>query len=192
MLTEEQKLTNEQQYLELLAKLNVEIEPIIKYLDSVQYFEKPATAQYNGAYAGGLCEHALDLYNELAQLCNAYFPGTYSEEDIIKVSLFKDIYRAEMYEFYKKNVKNETTGQWEAVGAYRTKEERPVFGDLGFSSYMIAKNFISMSDEVIEAICYAALSGNYTVDIHNIREKHPLITLTTMAEFASVYFLNRK
>ena len=53
-------------------------------------------------YAGGLCQYSLDLYYELAQLVNAYFPGKYTEEDVIKVALFKDIYKAELFEPYAK------------------------------------------------------------------------------------------
>lgn len=187
MLTAEQKYNNQVTYLKLLGELDLDLTDISKYLLSINYFEKPATAQYKFSYAGGLCEQALALCRELGTLCEAYFPGRYSRADIIKVALFKDLYRAEMYEEYNKNVKNETTGQWEQVSSYRTKENRPFFGELGFSSYMIAKQFISFTDEQIEAIVQTAGTNNYNVDIHNIMREYPLVTLTKMADMVVTY-----
>lgn len=187
MITDEQKATNKLKYLELLSRLNIDLTDLSKYLMDIDYFEKPATAQYSYSYAGGLCEQALKLCHELGILCEAYFPGRYTEEDIIKVALFKELYRAEMYELYTKNIKDEVTGQWKASLAYRTKEERPVFGDLGFSSYMIAKNFIDFSAEQIEAIVHTTGLNNYSIDIHDVLKQYPLVALTRMADLVVNY-----
>lgn len=188
MLTLEQKNNNEIRFMELLAKLNIDLTGINKLLDQADYFNKPATTQYNGAYPGGLCEYALRTAHELGVLCNAYFPGRYTEADVIKVAFFKDFYKATMYEAYMKNVKNDTTGQWEMVPAYRTREgsARPVFGDIRFSSYMQIKDLIPLTDEHIEAIVNSG-SSDYTPDIHDIYRAYPLVTLTRMAELAATY-----
>lgn len=186
-LTDEQIYQNKMQYLELLSKLNIDLTELSKYLDVVDYFNKPASTQYFRAYPGGLCQYALDLYYELSQLVNAYCPGKYTEEDVIKVALFKDIYRAELYELYNKNVKNEETGKWEVVPSYRYKEERPTFGDLGFSSYMVAKHFITFTDEQIEAITQAETGNTYAGDIYDIMNSYKLVPLTSMAVMAARY-----
>ena len=49
-----------------------------------------------------------------------------SLKNAIKIQLLRNM----------KNVKNEETGQWETVPAYKTKEgfNRPTFGDLGFKT----------------------------------------------------------
>ena len=188
MLTQEQKNNNEIRFMELLTKLNIDLTEINKLLDQVDYFNKPASTQYFGAYPGGLCEHALRSAHELGVLCNAYFPGRYSEEDVIKVALFKDIYKATMYEEYKRNVKDEITGQWESIAAYRTREgtSRPVYGDARFSSYMQIRNLIPLTDEQVEAIIHSGPS-DYAPDIHDIFRVYPLVTLTRMAELAATY-----
>lgn len=188
MLTLEQKNNNEIKFMELLSRLNIDLTEVNKLLDQLDYFNKPASTQYAGAYPGGLCEHALRLAHELGVLCNAYFPGKYLEEDVLKVALFKDIYKATMYEAYMKNVKNEETGQWESVPAYKTKEgtNRPVFGDLGFSSYMQIKNLVPLTDEHIEAIVYSRPT-DFAPDIHEVFRAYPLVTLTRMAEMAATY-----
>ena len=188
MLTLEQKNANEIKYMELLTKLKIDLTNISKLLDSVDYFNKPASTQYTGAYAGGLCEYTLKFAHELGILCNAYFPGRYSEEDVIKVALFKDIYKATMYEAYTKNVKDEVTNQWTAVEAYKTKDgvNRQVFGDLGFSSYMQIKDLVPLTIEQTEAIVYSRIS-DFAPDIHDVFRTYPLVALTRMAEMATLY-----
>lgn len=188
MLTPEQKNNNEIRFIELLTKLNIDLTELNKLLDQLDYFNKPASTQYMGAYPGGLCEHALKTAHELGVLCNAYFPGRYSEEDVIKVAFFKDIYKATMYEAYMKNVKDEETGQWLTVPAYKTKEgiNRPVYGDLGFSSYMQIKDLVPLSNEQVEAIVYSRLT-DFAPDIHEVFRAYPLVTLTRMAEMAASY-----
>lgn len=188
MLTLEQKNANEIRFMELLAKLNIDLTAVSKLLDSIDYFNKPASIQYSGAYPGGLCECALKFAHELGILCNAYFPGRYSEEDVIKVALFKDIYRAAMYEQYYRSVKNDDTGEWVQVLSYRTKEgaNRQVFGDLGFSSYMQIKDLVPLTTEQIEAIVYARIS-DFSPDIYDVFKSYPLVALTRMAEMATLY-----
>ena len=188
MISQEQKNNNEIKFMELLAMLNVDLTDITKFLDSINYFNAPASVQYNGAYPGGLCEHALRVAHELGVLCNAYFPGRYTEEDVIKVALFKDIYKATAYEAYMKNVKNDSTGQWETVPAFRTREygNRPVFGDISFSSYMQIKNLVSLTDEQIEAIIHSRPT-DFAPDVHEVFKTYPLVILTRMAEMAATY-----
>ena len=187
MLTLEQKNNNEIRFMELLTKLNIDLTEINKLLDQVDYFNKPASTQYMCAYPGGLCEYALRTAHELGVLCNAYFPGRYTEEDVIKVALFKDFYKATMYEMYMKNVKNESTGNWEAVPAYKTREgaARQVFGDFALSSYFQIKNFISLTDEQSLAIIHS--TGNFPPDIHDVMRTYPLVALTRMADIAAMY-----
>lgn len=188
MLSIEQKNNNEIKFMELLTKLDIDLTELNKLLGAVQYFDAPASSQYAGAYPGGLCEHALRVAHELGVLCNAYYPGKYTESDVIKVAFFKDFYKATMYEPYMKNVKNEETGQWEMVPAYRTREgtNRVVYGDLGFSSYMQIKNLITLTEEQIEAIVYSRPS-DFAPDIHDVLRNYPLATLTRMAEIAATY-----
>jgi hypothetical protein len=186
MLNENQLYNNKLKFLELLGKLNIDLTQLVKYLDTHDYFNKPASQHFK-AYPGGLCQYALDLYYELAQLVNAYCPGKYSEEDVIKIALFKDIYKAELFEPYTKNVKNDTTGQWESTIAYKYRDARAVYGDLPFSSFMTARKFVDLTEEQIEAIMHSTASGVYGGDIHEILRKYPLVALARMADIAAFY-----
>ena len=190
MLSIEQKNNNEIKFMELLSRLDIDLTDINKFLDQIDYFNKPASTQYMGAYPGGLCEHALKIAHELGALCTAYFPGRYTEKDVIKVALFKDIYKATLYEGYQKNVKDEESGKWITMPAYKTKEstDRPVFGDIGFSSYMQIKNFISLSEEQIEAIVHSRPT-DFAPDSHEVFRVYPLVILTRMAEMVASYII---
>lgn len=190
MLTEEEVYKNKEKYLGLLNRVIKEdaFNNLCEYLTTINFFDAPATAQYERSYRGGLCEQSLKLAHELGVLCTTYFPGKYTEEDILKVALLKETYRAIMYEPYVKNVKNDETGKWEAIGAFRTKDNRPVYGDLGFSSYMILKEYISFSTEQIEAIIHTTGLNNYSVDSHEVLKSYPLVTLTKMADLAITNF----
>ena len=187
MLSQDQIALNKFKYFEILNKLNIDLVELSKYLDQIDFFNKPASTQYFKAYAGGLCQYALDLHYELTQLVNAYCPGRYSEEDVIKVALFKDLYKAELYEPYYKNVKNDITGQWESVLAYKYRETRPVYGDLSFSSFMVARKFVDFTEEQIEAIMHSNSTNSCGGDIHEIMRIYPLVTLTRMADIAAYY-----
>lgn len=188
MIPVEVKNANEIKFMELLTRFGVDLTEFNKFLESVDFFNKPFSAQYQGNYPGGLCEHALRLANELGSIATAYYPGRYSDIDILAVALFKDIYKATMYECYQKNVKDDQTGQWVTIPAYRTKEEglRPVFGDIGFSSYMQIKDYFTLTNEQIEAIVFGR-PGDFGPDIHEIMRAYPLVTLTRMAEEAVTY-----
>lgn len=189
MLTNDQIQENKDKFLELLSKLNIDLTQLYAYLEGKGYFNAPLTATSTQNYAGGLCENALIFYRELKVLCEAYYPGRYSEEDIIKVALFKNFYRVEMYEVTVKNKKNLETNAWEEVVCYQTRENRPTFGDLSFSSYMLAQQFIDFTNEQIEAICYGNCLGQNPPDIHDILRSYPLVTLTRMADLACNYIV---
>lgn len=190
MLTEEQISNNKIKFLEILSKLNIDLTLLSKYLDSVDYFNKPISIYGDRSYAGSLCEYSLNLCYELGNLCGAYCPERYSKEDIIKVALFKELYRAEYHEAYLKNVKDEATNSWTAVCAWKIASNRRKFGDLYFNSFMIAKQFINFTDEQIEAICFSNSNDGYGGDMYDIRRDYPLVALTRMAEIAATCFVN--
>ena len=52
MLNENQLYNNKLKFLELLGKLNVDLTQLVKYLDTHDYFNKPASSQYFRPYAG--------------------------------------------------------------------------------------------------------------------------------------------
>ena len=190
MLTREQVYKNKCEFFSLLSTLNIDLTNFAKYLDEVNFYEQPATAQatFGGCYAGGLCEYSLNLYYELKNLCGAYYPGKYTEADIILVGLLSNLYKAELYEYYTRNVKNEQTGNWETQGAFRVKENRVSFGSVGLSSFMRAKLFFNLTDEQALAIIYS--SDQNLIDGHKIKVDFPLVNMVQMATSVVNYVIN--
>jgi hypothetical protein len=74
------------------------------------------------------------------------------------------------------------------VPAYKTREggNRPVYGELGFSSYMQIRDLVPLTTEQIEAIVYSRIS-DFAPDIHDVFRSYPLVTLARMAEMAAMY-----
>ena len=184
MLTDEQIYENKMRFLQLLTKLGIDLTKLTDYLDSprADFFMKPYSTYPDGAYAGALCEHNLKLYDELVNICNIFAPNQYSEQDLIIAALFSELYKAELYESYSKNVKNEATGKWEAVLAYRNKEVRPSFGDIGLSSFMILNHFLDLTDDQAVAIIYSTTDA--FMDSYMVKKCYPLINLVQMAQKA--------
>ena len=179
---------NELEYTNLIKTLGDVAEKFLIYLnrDRVKFFEKPYNNYSGSDYAGSLCEYSLILYHEVVKLAEIYCPNKYSRQDIIKATLLSNFYRAELYEPYLKNVKNEITGQWEQVQCYRVKETHPTFGAIGMSSYMIAKKFFDLSDEVAMAIIYG--SENNFMDSFLVRKNFGLLNLVSMANTSVAFF----
>ena len=56
MLDQEKIYQNKLKFMELLTKLNVDLTDFSKFLDAVDYYNKPASTTYFKAYQGGLCQ----------------------------------------------------------------------------------------------------------------------------------------
>lgn len=181
MLSEQKIAENKATFLSMIDILNIDSKNLLTYLDTIDFFNKPASTKAFYAYRGGLCDYSLKVLFALADLSEAYCKGQYTKEDFIKVALFKDVYRAELYEIGTRNAKNED-GVWETVEDFKVVDckKRPTFGSIGHSSYMIMKNFMDFTDEQIEAIEMSReLSGS---DSHEVMRSYKLVALTHMAD----------
>ena len=69
------------------------------------FYTSPASTRYHGAYAGGLLEHSLNVYDELDRLLMAYPQVEVSEESKIICSLFHDLCKVNLYATEKRNRK---------------------------------------------------------------------------------------
>lgn len=182
MLTEDQIFANKKRYMELLMTLGIDLTELFKFLEGHDYFYQPATAQYYNSFDGGLVAYQIKLYEMLLFLRDAYgLQAKYSNEDLIKVALFKDFYRGFMYEEGSGRTKPDGT----TVPTYKTldPELRITYGDVNFSSYMLAKHFINFTDEQTLALMYGK-PDVFVPDLHEILRSNKLIVLVRMADIA--------
>ena len=130
------------------------IDRLLAWLDKTDFFIAPASTKFHGNYPGGLCEHSINVYEQLMALIHMYYPGDEITEELKESAavsaLFHDLCKANFYTSYMKNVKNDETGRWEKVMAYKIEEKVP----LGHSqkSVIILQQFMKLNLDEIYAI----------------------------------------
>ena len=124
--------------------------------------------------------------------------GTKIEEDSLKiVALFSDISKANFYELYKRNVKNEITGQWEQVEEYRVRDpkQRFIYGNHEQTSEYIISSFMPLTVEEKVAILHHMGGTSYDstqTDVSVVFSKYPLAVLVHTADLLSTYILENE
>lgn len=202
MLTDDQIKNNRDRFLELINSITVEganLSGLIKWLDNSDFFFAPASTKYHSAYAGGLCEHSLNVYDALCRLVEEYkdkLPNEISEDSIKIVSLMHDVSKTNFYELYYRNVKNDETGIWEKVPEYRTKDakDRFILGSHEQNAEYIAHTFFPLSAEESSAILHHHAGASWDSaqdDFSAVYSKYPLAILLHMADFIATFLYER-
>lgn len=150
-MTEVEIMNNKKTFLEL-ARYAIKrpgIDKLLDWLETTDFFEAPASTKYHEPYRGGLCEHSLVVYQKMSALNMAAPPSAQmSDESVTLCSLFHDACKAAFYKESTRNVKNETTGQWEKVPFYQVEDAFP-YGH-GEKSVFLLERFIRLTP--LEAI----------------------------------------
>lgn len=168
---------------------------LLDYLENKSdFFTCPASAKFHGAYAGGLCEHSLNVYHCLRDyLARERVQELYGlevpEESIAIAALLHDLCKIGCYKAGSRNVKNEQTGQWEKVPTFFYEDPLP-YGH-GEKSVYIISGFMKLKREEAMAIrWHMGFSG--TEDsrlVGQALEKYPLAFALSVADMEATYFL---
>lgn len=166
------------------------INELLEYLERSDFFIAPASTKFHGAYAGGLCEHSLNVYDELVRLVDVYHPKNLNSESVAIVALFHDLCKVNLYGSEKRNRKNDA-GQWESYDCY-TRAEKFCFGGHGSKSVFIAQNYIKLTAEEAVAInCHMSCwDGNK--DVGKAFEQFPLAWLVHVADEAATFIVESR
>lgn len=184
-------MTSKERFIELCSKVKREgIDDLVKWLETSDFFYAPASTRFHGAYAGGLLEHSLNVYDELVRLLAAYPEVQASEESVIIVSLFHDLCKVNMYGTEKRNRKD-ATGKWESYDAY-VSDEKFHYGGHGSKSVFILQNYLKITAEEAVAInCHMSCwDGNTSVGA--AYEQYPLAWLLHVADEGATYIKEGK
>ena len=118
-------------------------EKLLDWLDKkTDFFTAPASTRFHGACEGGLCMHSLNVYHALH---DTFFTEGDSEETFAICALLHDLCKANYYKPGTRNVKNETTGQWEKVPSYSVEDLFP-YGH-GEKSVFLIERFMKLKVE---------------------------------------------
>lgn len=212
MLSKEKIEKNKEEFLALIDSIQrgFDKERLIEWLvNKSDFFTAPATTKYHGCYEGGLCDHSLNVYYSLKNLASVYLPPLpisdeerkqgiehktkYSEDTLKIVGLLHDISKANYYEKFLRNVKDEN-GNWQQVEDYKVREDRFIFGsDEQTADYMVS-TFMQLTREEHMAILHK--TGGRAFDstqtsIPAIFENCELAVLLNCADILSCYILEK-
>lgn len=171
---------------------------LLDYLCSptCDFFVAPASTRYHGAYAGGLCEHSINVYECLKDyLKRPRVQELYhlhcSEESLAVISLLHDVCKINCYKPSFRNVKDEN-GVWKKVPTFEFDDPLP-YGH-GEKSVYIIGGFLRLSREEAFAIRFhMGFSGSEEVRlVGNAFERFPLAFALSTADMEATYFLEGK
>lgn len=171
---------------------------LLDYLCSpaCDFFTAPASTRYHGAYAGGLCEHSINVYEclkdylERPRVQELYHLHC-SEESLAVISLLHDVCKINCYKPSFRNVKDEN-GVWKKVPTFEFDDPLP-YGH-GEKSVYIIGGFLRLSREEAFAIRFhMGFSGSEEVRlVGNAFERFPLAFALSTADMEATYFLEGK
>lgn len=167
---------------------------LLDWMETTDFFVAPASTRFHYAFREGLLRHSLNVYDVLT--ARVYSDGIEeSEESMAIASLLHDLCKARFYKETTRNVKNETTGQWEKVPYYAIEDQFP-FGHGEKSVYLIER-FMRLKPAEAVAIRWHmggfddnAKVGGYTVA--DAFKKYPLATKLHLADLEATYLLENE
>lgn len=167
------------------------IEGLLNWLESTDFFQAPASSQYHDAHVRGLVIHTLRVYNKICDLWAVLDFSSVSIYSAVLTALCHDWCKIGLYESYERNVKNEETGVWGKVPSYRRKVDNCIgsFGH-GVTSLFLASRFFKLSNE--EALAIRWHMGEYNVcnpemnELHTSNETYPIVQLLQFADRLSI------
>ena len=153
-----------------------------EWLRSTDFAVAPASTKYHESYRGGLAEHSVNVFNELARLLKAYPEVKCSSETAAIVALLHDLCKVGAYKQELRNKKE--NGMWVQVPFY-VFDEKFKFGGHGSKSVYLVQKYMKLTDEEATAInCHmGAAGGDYSV--YEAYRAFPLAFLLHAADMAS-------
>lgn len=199
--------------LRTIKREGADIEGLIKYLESCDFYFAPNTSKegkFN--YDGGLCKHSIEVYYTLYGLACASLvedkptisiqeKGNW-KESILIVALLHDLYKTDFYEKFAKNVKyyhmngakideNGERFDWRTEKSYKIIDEsqRDNYGSNGLKSYFLINKFIPLTEDEAVAIINNSLDGCKDTyrELNSLFAKNQLLTYLHCADVLSSF-----
>ena len=158
----------------------------INWLNRTDFYQAPASTIYHESEPEGLLKHTLKVVINIIQLHDLpKFNNMITLCDAILVALVHDWCKIGMYEMYTRNVKNEQTGIWEKIPAYRRKDTSIPLGH-GVTSLYLAQKFFKLA--IDEALAVRWHQGRWNVceaeqnEFQHANETYPLVHMLQFAD----------
>lgn len=161
----------------------------LEWLRQTDFYLAPASTVYHESHEGGLLEHTMKVLDRGLDLMNC---ASFSDVKMLSFemcALTHDWCKIGLYEKYSKNVKNDSTGKWEQVDAFKRNQKGIPLGH-GVSSMFLAGKFFRLS--IDEALAIRHHMGRwYCADaevdeLQMSNENYPLVHLLQFADQLSI------
>ena len=144
----------EQEFKEILLATKIpNMDKLIKFLSSTDFFVAPASTKFHDSKPRGLLEHSMNVYKILKDKVynyNKIHPeNAISCASVALTALLHDVCKINYYKLEYRNVKDER-GYWEKKPYYTVEDTFP-YGHGEKSVYLINK-YITLTDEQAFAI----------------------------------------
>lgn len=183
---------------DIQSKVFPYIKYILEWLRNGDFYTCPASTKYHDSCYAGLLTHTLSAYNQLVDLRTVYkFREVveYQWWSAVFSILVHDWCKIGRYESYWKNVKDEKTGEWSQVSAYRYKEDS--VGRLGHATQSLVmamqlcnSKYTSLTFEEMSAIRWHMDNWDMTtydaIDLQQCNEKIPMVRMIQFADQLAV------
>ena len=172
---------------------------LLDYLvNKSDFFTAPASARFHGSYAGGLCQHSVNVFRCLEDYLSrprvreVYQLDSYPMESVAIVALLHDLCKIGCYKAGTRNVKNDATGQWEKVPTFFFEDKLP-YGH-GEKSVYIISGFLRLTREEAMAIrWHMGFSGDEDKRlVGQALQQYPLAFALSVADMEATYFLENE
>lgn len=187
----------EQQKQEFLniARTNIKregIDALLDYLQKTDFFDAPASTKFHSCYAGGLCEHSINVYKRyIKNLQKEYgddWQKVISIEGATIIALFHDLCKANVYKIEYRNVKE--NGTWVQKPYYSYEDTMP-YGH-GEKSVYIVNGFLRLTREEAMAINWhmggfdSRVKGGF-YGLENVFYSYPTALLFHLSDIEATY-----
>ncbi len=172
-------------------------EALLDYLEhKSDFFTSPASARYHGAYAGGLCDHSVNVYHCLTaylerERVRELYGLEFSGESAAIAALLHDVCKTGCYKSGTRNVKG-PDGKWQAVPTFFYEDSLP-YGHGEKSVYIISGFMRLTRDEAMAIRWHMGFSGGEDSRmVGQALQQYPLAFALSVADMEAAYFLERE
>lgn len=184
-------IENKKEFLKI-ARENIKrdgLEDLLKWLESTDFFEAPASSRFHSAEAGGLCFHSLNVYKRLLEMAEREWGEDFNKETVTICALFHDVCKCCFYKTEYRNVKDEN-GNWVKKPYYAIDDPLP-YGH-GEKSVYIINGYMRLTREEALAINWhmggfdkRVAGGDF--QFSKAYYKYPICVMTHLADVMATY-----
>lgn len=160
---------------------------LLEWLEESDFFTAPASTRFHGNYEGGLCEHSVNVWEELVRLLKAYPEVRVTAETVAIVTLCHDLCKIGCYKQELRNTK--VGGHWVQRPVYVFQEDF-CFGGHGSKSVYLVQRFMNLTEtEAVAINCHMGAWDRTPTDysIGSAYEENHLAWLLHVADESATY-----